>query len=237
MGMYQACTFLRRTCVFVCVCTLWLSSTVKAQMQNPMMGQGPPPDKPKDVYVSALLEKLVEVDEVNYRFTAHFVLYLSWKDNRALPSALRSTEMYRNGTRDCIKPCFSDVPIRDDQTKVYDEYMCCDDVWLPTLSYGNAFELPEGRLEPYTIFLDPSGAVGWKMNLQAVFFTPMYFGNYPFDSQKLTMQFIYSHGKKTSTVERFIPSATATEWFQRGKGDVAAGWSIDNLKIETYNTR
>ena len=132
------------------------------------------------------------------------------------------------------------MPIRTDQTRTFDEYLCCDDVFLPTLTPANVFELPEGRLEPYTIYLDkgPGGGVGWKIGLQAVFFTPMYFGNYPFDSQTLLMQFIYTHGKGT-TVARFIPSATSTSWYQRkvsGKSDVAAGWNVLGMSISTHNT-
>ena len=220
----------------LCLSLTWRN--VAGLQENPLMGQGIPPEKPVDVYVSALLEKLIAVSDADYRFDAKFVLYLSWQDDRAYPGAKDLTyNKFRKGAHsNCDKPCFSDVPVRSDNTKMYNEYLCCDDVWLPTITMANVYSLPDDRLEPYQIYLDKSGSVGWRLNLQATFFTPMYFGNYPFDSQSLTMQFVYSHGAEATTVNQFVPSATATRWFQRGGGDVAAGWSVEKVHISTFNT-
>ncbi len=64
----------------------------------------------------------------------------------------------------------------------------------------------------------------------------MFFAKYPFDRQKLRMQFVYSHGKALQSINSFVQSGTATRWFQRDEGDVAAGWQVIRMGVSTYNT-
>lgn len=125
-------------------------------------------------------------------------LYFSWTDPRAKQEVIDTTDKYRNGTLEtCERPCFTSVVQSRDAEGTTSrfssssnesltglpfhfagyipEYSCCDTVWLPSIRMMNAYELPEGRLQPYGIRVDPggSGAVGWWTALQAVYFTPM----------------------------------------------------------------
>jgi hypothetical protein len=52
---------------------------------------------------------------------------------------------------------------------------CCDGVWLPTFSFRNANQLPEGRPEPlYAIVVAPDNeTVTWRLTVNGLFFTPM----------------------------------------------------------------
>ncbi len=88
-----------------------------------------------DVYVSGLLEKLIDVSDVDYLFTVKFVLYLSWKDEAAQDRIRNATQEFRQGIRSsCARPCFSDVPLSTESTGNAMETLCCDDMWLPTIT-------------------------------------------------------------------------------------------------------
>ena len=55
----------------------------RSQMSLPFTGQGLEPAEPVDVYVSAMLERLLDVDDKNYRFTN--MLRLPLLDGRQSP--------------------------------------------------------------------------------------------------------------------------------------------------------
>lgn len=138
-----------------------------ATQAQPLQGQGFPPPAPTDVYVSAMLERLLNIDETNYHFTSLQFLYLSWRDPRALGSMEAATEAYRNGSLAvCKKPCTSSVSLlpRDEgqqqqqeggnanTTQQYasaPEYSCCDNVWLPAITFMNSVGTP--TVERYAI--------------------------------------------------------------------------------------
>eukprot|EP00216_Chloropicon_sp_CCMP2111_P000620 CAMPEP_0198238886 /NCGR_PEP_ID=MMETSP1446-20131203/4423_1 /TAXON_ID=1461542 ORGANISM="Unidentified sp, Strain CCMP2111" /NCGR_SAMPLE_ID=MMETSP1446 /ASSEMBLY_ACC=CAM_ASM_001112 /LENGTH=381 /DNA_ID=CAMNT_0043921377 /DNA_START=1 /DNA_END=1142 /DNA_ORIENTATION=- len=158
-------------------------------------------------------------------------LYLSWTDPRAKQAVLDATDAYRNGSVEtCRRPCSSAVELDRDQVQFLPQYSCCDSIWLPSIGIMNAYELPGGRLQHYDFFVDiegDSGAVGWSTTIQAAYFTPMYFRNFPFDSQNLIMQF----QNKADGVTQFIPSATSTRWLIEGRGDIVSGWNVTNIGI------
>ena len=81
-------------------------------------------------------------------------LMLSWNDNRALARQSESTEAFRNGTAECAKPCKDPTNLRTDETEMDDYVMCCDNVWLPTITMNNVYSLPGGRLQSYKILVD-----------------------------------------------------------------------------------
>ena len=49
---------------------------------QPMEGQGISPSTPVSVYVSSMLERVLNIDGKNYRFETLQYVYLSWRDNR-----------------------------------------------------------------------------------------------------------------------------------------------------------
>ena len=125
-------------------------SSCMGQMAPPFSGQGPDPDEQVDVYVSAMMERLLDVDDVNYRFENKVFVYLSWKDPRAYNSMVDSTKRFRNGSKEvCDRPCSSTSISSLSRLSLSYHFSdtCCDDVWLPTLRMLNVYELPEGRLQ------------------------------------------------------------------------------------------
>ena len=207
---------------------------VRAQMEQPLQGQGESPEEPVDVYVTALLRRLLEVDETLYRFEADIHLYLTWTDVRAGPNAIASTEAYRAGG-DCEMKCMSEAVLSRNHVSYDPNEMCCDGVWLPSISIINVYELPEGRTQAHKIYMNEQGAVGWGMEIHAIYHNSMDFRDFPFDKQHLVMQFAYNHGR-TVDIGRFIPSATSKEWFMRGPGDVAPGWDVSRVEVRSHNS-
>ena len=91
---------------------LLVPGAVRCQMTQPFRGQGVAPDEPVDVHVSALMERLLDVDDRAYRFEAVIYVYLSWIDPRAMNEVIQSTLAFRNGTKEeCAMPCASTTPL------------------------------------------------------------------------------------------------------------------------------
>jgi len=206
-------------------------------MTVPFHGQGGFPEEPVDIYVSPMMERLLEVDDKNYRFENVVYLYLSWRDTKAFQKMKDSTDAYRNSTRDCSRPCSSEgslprnTGIPPPPFQYSAEVSCCDDVWLPTIGMQNVYELPEGRVQPYSILVEKE-AVAWWTAIHAIYFTPMDFRLFPFDSQKLQMQF---HYQSVDVVKRFIPSTFSSRFLIRGEGDIVSGWAVANIEVITRN--
>merc|ERR1712188_18685 len=53
------------------------------------------------VYTSALLERLLGIDDKKYQFTSIVFLYFSWEDPTAMDKMLAATDAYRNGSGEC----------------------------------------------------------------------------------------------------------------------------------------
>ena len=200
---------------------------------DPLMGQGMPPAQPVDVYVSFLLEKLLGIDEGTQRFEAVFTLYLSWSDDKALNNAARATKDYRDGRSDsCSRGCRSDIQQRSDYKKNLGELLCCDNVWLPSLKVDNVYGTLVDKDQNEVIFLDQDGNVGWKIQLEGEFYSPMDFSKFPFDTQELDLHFTHGAGMM-NVIKNFHTSALARQWFQRAEGDAAPGWSVTNVSTTT----
>lgn len=206
--------------------------------------------------MSAFLERLLEINDKEYRFENIIRLYFTWRDDRAKQAFEDSTTAYRNGSLEtCQKPCTDSVELSRDQTGFNPEfswyvpfiiplflateqlpsllqYCSCDGVWLPSITTLNVYQLPSGRLQPYGIFIntrdtDDGVEVVWWVSVHAVYFTPMYFRDFPFDTQKLVMQF----NEPSGGVSGFVPSATSTRWLVRGEGDIVSGWEVERVTI------
>ena len=96
-----------------------------------------------------------------------------------------------NGVKtSCDKMCRSDMPDRGDYKAPTDETMCCDDVWLPSMKIRNVDGTLTDRDQYYNIYFSKDDAnVGYQLNLQGTFFSPMHFAKFPFDSQMLEIHF------------------------------------------------
>jgi len=181
-----------------------------------------------------MMERLLEVDDRNYRFENVVYMYLSWDDADAAQAMREATLAFRNGTSDqCNRPCYSGGGLSTQSTGFAPQDSCCDGLWLPTIGMLNVYELPEGRLQPYGIIVDQaSSGVAWWTAIHAVYFTPMDFRRFPFDSQKLVMQFGF---KGTNEIKEFIPSAQSTRFLVRGEGDIVSGWDVKSLEVQPRN--
>ena len=60
--------------------TMLLLTSVKCDPCSPLVGQGIPELTTQDVWVSAYLDKLLEVDDVMYRFESAMYIYSGWRD-------------------------------------------------------------------------------------------------------------------------------------------------------------
>ncbi|QDZ23285.1 ligand-gated ion-channel protein [Chloropicon primus] len=203
-------------------------------MSLPFTGQGDEPEEPVEVYVSAMMERLLEVDDKNYLFENIVYVYLSWEDERAYQQMIDATDSYRNGTlEECERPCSSDSQgsLSRRGTGYHHHDTCCSTIWLPTIEMLNVYELPEGRLQPYGIIKDEgSSGVAWWVGIHGKYFTPMDFRRFPFDHQELDMQFSFTP-EVNPAIKRFIPSATSTRFLIRGEGDALSGFEVAGIKI------
>ena len=246
---------------------------VGAQGQGqPFAGQGAPPPAspggPTPVYASAYLDRLVEVHTGRYSFDAVYYVSFSWTDPRATAEVERATreayggdgggsggagggeegegaveeeemdeeieeeEQVEEASRTCRRPCEAGVA------------RCCDTLWLPGSALRNVDELPEGRVAEEVVRVDPAtGGVRWTQLLHGVFFTPMDFHGFPFESQHLLVElsaacdacgggWFYVPSGAGAHVDRTQAGAG------RFKGDDLSGYSIQrtDVLVTTWNT-
>ncbi len=151
-------------------------------------------------------ERLLEVDDRNYRFENVVYLYLSWEDGRAAQAVRDSTVAFRNGSVDqCNRPCYSGGPLSKETIGFTPQDSCCDGIWLPTIGMLNVYELPEGRLQPYGIIVDQLGqGVAWWTAIHAVYFTPVSTHTNP-----LCRQLLLRPSERTFSPGLFLPIINA----------------------------
>ncbi len=217
-------------------CSFTPQPTSGAFQAQPFSGQGGFPDSPRDIYVSPMLERLVDVDDREYRFETVVYLYLSWQDPWAAYRMYESTLAYRNGSKEvCEFPCASGWKLArgDNQGIFAPETTCCDDVWLPTIDLMNVYELPDTRLQPYQILTYENGAVAWWTAVHGKYYTPMDITRFPFDTQELVMQFGF---QSKQVVNEFIPSSSSTRFLIRGQGEIVSGWDVKSVEVKPWST-
>jgi len=196
-------------------------------MPNPLQGQGAPPREPVDVYFSVVLDRLLNVDEQNYRWEAMLYVYMSWEDPRALDTVANRTAEVRAGG-ECALACQSEY------TSLFNPvFQCCDSLWRPGFMMTNLYELSESMVLRYGMVTTDLGVVGWWTTLKAVFYSPMDFRQFPRDEQELLAEFRVAN-LAASGVRSVIPSLTSTEFFTQGPGDVAAGWSVNSIRMDAF---
>lgn len=175
------------------------------------------------VYVSAGLDRLLDVDDRQYRFELVMFIMLTWTDPRAEAAIQNSTANY-TATGNCINFCTSA------RRPGSEPQLCCGgDLWLPHLEFMNVIGFPEERVLRYGIRAD-GPAVAWWTHVEGTFYTSMSFKAFPFDTQRLIMQVSYGGALEESPVQ-FLPSTTSIRTFQPKAGDDISGWTVQNVSV------
>ncbi|KAI7836521.1 hypothetical protein COHA_009622 [Chlorella ohadii] len=206
-----------------------------AQQLTPFQGRNAPLPGVTDVYVSAVVDHLVAVNDADYRFEAVLYMLLTWRDPRARLAVDTATEAaltnssYNNGNGCAQLPCTTIYAWTANREA---RPTCCDDIWLPH------FEFINDRVVRYGIRLpqdSSSDAVAWWVHIQGEFYTPLQFQSFPFDKQYLSVQVQYGNKFAPNSTINIIPSATGTQLYGPNTGDKLSGWTVEGVQILPFN--
>ena len=90
-------------------------------------GGGVRPPNDTTIWVSTYLDRLIDVDEVNYMFSASFYFLLSWQDPRATREVADATAAVEaDPSKTCDRLC-------NRQKAPAPGALCCDSLWLPSI--------------------------------------------------------------------------------------------------------
>jgi len=190
---------------------------------------GVPPPGGTTVYVTVGLDRLIDIDDQNYRFEAILFMLLTWNDPRAKPAVLESTESVNLGDSNCTYPCTS--------IHYVGSSLCCDSMWLPHLEFLNARGFSQDRIVRYGIEFGESlnsPAVGWWAHIAGEFYTNLDFRAFPFDSQNLIVQIGYAETTPQDPVY-FKEGSTALSLYLPKSGDDISGWKVREITMTFYN--
>ncbi|KAL4424607.1 hypothetical protein ABPG77_009191 [Micractinium sp. CCAP 211/92] len=212
------------------------AAPASAQQLTPFQGRGRPPQGGVDVYMSAVMDHLVEVDDANYRFEVVLYVQMTWTDPRAAPAVAAATNAsttdpaYNNGNG-CAYPCTSIYVWQANPNTTND---CCDDIFLPHFEVINVRGFSQDRVVRYGIQLGANNSVAWWTHLQGQMYTPLQFRPFPFDKQYLSIQMQLGNKYPDDPVT-VIPSATGTQLYSPSTGDELSGWTVKGVYIRTLN--
>ncbi|CAI5474281.1 unnamed protein product [Closterium sp. Yama58-4] len=203
------------------------------------------------VFVSVVLNKLLDVDDERYQFEAIIHLRMSWHDPRApLEIRRRTAETFLAGNPSaCARVCAKG------------RSLCCDSVWLPGVMGGNLLSLEDERTEWEAIALQPGNHsnVRWGRRLRATFHAALRFHRYPFDTQELVVELwaescCYSFVPSAAAIRRprsLLPSAhtpgaegASRARVRRGRvrrddgsgPDDLSGWQVESVYVQAQAT-
>eukprot|EP01134_Creolimax_fragrantissima_P005011 CFRG5011T1 len=194
------------------------------QQSQPFSGQGyhPPRNGSIDIWTSVFLDRLLAIDQTNYRHEHVLYVAFTWIDTR-VPQMVANATTERLGSS-CQRPC------------VTGGLDCCDTIWLPGVDIQNVFELPEGRTERHGIVFSQEGyndgAVSWYQILHGVYYSTMNFRDFPFDEQTLKIEFSGQVGWNLT----FLSSQSGEFEDQGLIGDDVSGWSFEQINIVPWKT-
>lgn len=192
--------------------------------------------KDMDVYVSAFVERLFDVNVDRYTHDIGMRLMLSWADPSFSMLVDKATTRWME-TGECERFCSLISP------------QCCDEVYLPGALLVNVDELPEGRMHDETFNLVDEltdiydgivdGSVLWAINVHGTFHSDFNFGRFPNDRQRLKIVF-----RAESCGYIFHESATGKGFSWEGQrpqknkktttGDDTSGWEIENVSVKSW---
>ncbi|KAL4436069.1 hypothetical protein ABPG77_005517 [Micractinium sp. CCAP 211/92] len=206
-----------------------------AQMDSPLKGVGRPSNATDKIFVSVYLDRLLDVDASNFRWEGLLYYFFSYKDPEAYPQMLRSTAAVgADPAQGCALPCRS----------VLEETECCDGVFRPSFSFTNAWGFPQDREVLSNLYPTQDGSTLWQVRVHGIWFQPMDFSHYPFDSFDLIAEcrfwdpgVLSNHSKeyvqlKSST--QLVASSGGRKLYTYGKGDETNEWEITGFRLETY---
>ena len=94
---------------YICILVLlgWHALVCEGQQLSPLAGQGVPSLETTEVYLSAFLDRLLEVDAAKYMHESQFLMAVSWKDPTAAQTVQQNTEAVLNGEVNLVLLCVS----------------------------------------------------------------------------------------------------------------------------------
>ena len=125
---------------------------------------------PLEIFVSAFVERLFDVNVDRYTHDTSIRLMMSWNDTTFGQLVDNATARYQSGGAECARFC---APLSME---------CCDEVFLPSVQLSNVDELTEGRVhtedfvELYDAEGNRTGAVLWISDLHGVYHSDFDFG-------------------------------------------------------------
>ncbi|KAL4440540.1 hypothetical protein ABPG75_003541 [Micractinium tetrahymenae] len=211
----------------------------RAQMNSPLAGQGLPRLETSKVYVSPYLDRLLKVDEENYRWETVLYFYLTWEDPYAFDTAKATGApmLFNSSTTPCNLQC----------STIVGNLFCCDNVYLPGLFFKNVYAFPQDRGSLNNIFFSVNnGSVMWESRVHGVFYQPMNFSHFPFDSFELLVEMRFYDialtydttgvwGARHPGVE-LVPSAGGRKLYTYGRGDDSNNWAVTDFQVVRYKT-
>jgi hypothetical protein len=190
---------------------------------------GVPPPGGTTIYVTVGLDRLIDIDDQNYRFEAVLFMLLTWNDPRAKEAMIKATANQILNGANCSMPC----------TSLYEDPACCDGMWLPHLEFLNARGFSQDRIVRYGIEFgqgDNSSAVGWWSHVAGEYYTNFDFRAFPFDSQNLVVQVAYADRTPEIPVT-FVQGSTALTMYLPKAGDDISGWTVRNITMSFYDVK
>ena len=190
----------------------------------------------RDIYVSAFIARLLDVDVKTYTFDIVYKLVLSWRDDTALQAKAESeADLQKTGS--CARYCSQDTTD------------CCSKVWLPTAKLANAARIPEERVVTERISVEPAygddGLTGevnvvWFVDAHTVSYSDLNFDKFPFDTQLLRTSFYTDNCgfqfKPSAAGLRFTMSGVSSSTSTKVLGDDVSGWKVEGVTVKDFYT-
>lgn len=207
---------------------LVLVDSARGQQSSPLAGQGLPSLETTEVYLSIFMDRLLDVDSKRYMHESIILVGMSWNDPFARATVEANREKIRQGNYTCEVQCWSNI---------LHNGPCCDDVYMPTFSFGNVVGFSQDRQVESEMYFGPDGNVLWVASVYGSYFQPMSFKHYPFTTIDLIISFDFvdtSMFVEGHPGVRVIPSASGPRVLDIGLGDDSPQWNINNVSLEVF---
>ncbi|GJP68261.1 hypothetical protein CLOP_g24985 [Closterium sp. NIES-67] len=224
-------------------------------------------EKPK-VFLSVQLKKLISVDAVKYSYLAYFQVITTWRDPRvndtvAINNAINAfgpslTELATEKCKpnvtlsgfnisqndDCLKNRKqNNLPQMDGCSKkcTPSGTMCCDSIWIPSLTIDNVLFYPQDRFQTESIYFfgqysNEFSSVDREVVVGGEFSSPLNFKRFPIDTQTLRLSIQVESG------EFYLVQSNSGRESEQGGGqlgggggtyvnDEVTGWKINSVAL------
>ncbi|GJP33597.1 hypothetical protein CLOM_g18120 [Closterium sp. NIES-68] len=205
-------------------------------------------EKPK-VFLSVQLKKLISVDAVKYSYLAYFQVITTWRDPRvndtvAINNAINAfgpslTELATEKCKpnvtlsgfnisqndDCLKNRKqNNLPQMDGCSKkcTPSGTMCCDSIWIPSLTIDNVLFYPQDRFQTESIYFfgqysNEFSSVDREVVVGGEFSSPLNFKRFPIDTQTLRLSIQVESG------EFYLVQSNSGRESEQGGGQLGGG--------------